>query len=61
MEILLEFIRNPKFQECSIFSTNIWLEDLFEKSDMKMDMSFPSFNILARFGVDTEENEPHKV
>ena len=30
-------MRNPKFQECSTFSTNIWLEDLFEKSDMKME------------------------
>ena len=36
-EILLEFIRNLKESGMFNIFDNIWLEDLFEKSDMKME------------------------
>ena len=36
-EMFLEFIRNPKNSGMFNIFYNIWLEDLFEKSDMKME------------------------
>ena len=38
-EMLLEFIRNLKRSGMFNIFDNIWLEDLFEKSDMKMETS----------------------